>query len=48
MSPVDGLCKGPEAAHSWHILFLFFFSELALSLEYSKENTGMKSPLLGL
>lgn len=28
--------------------FFFFFSELALSLEYSKENTGMKSPLLGL
>ena len=25
MSPVDGLCKGPEAAHSWHILFFFFF-----------------------
>lgn len=24
MSPVDGLCKGPEAAHSWHILFFFF------------------------
>lgn len=23
MSPADGLCKGPEAAHSWRIFFFF-------------------------